>query len=147
MDRAGQKDDKLKSYLGNVRVLTMHGKDGVWLNSQIFEGDIIAYLLADNPNARSAVGQAILNRYVYCVDPELKQMLLIERVAGATTKSASVSRAGKVNIRKVRRTFGEEVEPQRRKVRKGTSKTTSNLLSHIYSANFAPFAVNPSFGT
>jgi hypothetical protein len=93
MDRAGEKDEGIKTYLGNVRVLTMRGKDGVWLNSEIFEGNLVAFLLADNPNARSAVGQSLLNRYVYCVDPELKQMVLIERVAGskkAVTQATTV---------------------------------------------------------
>ena len=37
----------------------------------------------------SAIGQSLLNRYVYCVDPELKQMILIERVKGSATKPAT----------------------------------------------------------
>ena len=83
MDRAGAEPDDIKTYLGNMRVMTMKGKDGIWFNDQVFETGFLAYLLSDNPNARSAVGQSLLNRFVYSVDVSKKEMILIERVAKA----------------------------------------------------------------
>jgi hypothetical protein len=87
VDRGGQQPDDVKAPLGNVRVITMHGQDGIWLNDKIFETNFLAYLLDDSPNARSAVGQSLLNRFVYCVDISRKEFTLIERVA--TTKPSS----------------------------------------------------------
>jgi hypothetical protein len=88
-DRGGQQPDDIKTYLGNMRVMTMHGQDGIWFNDKIFETNFLAYLLSDNPNARSAIGQSLLNRFVYCVDLSRKEMVLIERVASSTTHPAS----------------------------------------------------------
>jgi hypothetical protein len=75
---------------GNGRVLTFHGgADTLQFNDQISETNFLVYLLgAENPNARSGVGQSVLNRFVYSVDVERKELTLWERVpAGAATKA------------------------------------------------------------
>ena len=86
MDRGGQPPDDIKTYLGTMRVITMRGKDGIYFNGDIFETNFPAYLLGENPNSRSAVGQSLLNRFVYNVDAVRKEMVLIERIPTATSK-------------------------------------------------------------
>ena len=92
MDRGGgAPPEDIKTYLGTVRMINMKGQDGVHIGENIFESNFPAYLLGDNPNARSAIGSSILNRYVYVVDPGTLQMTFIERVGGvrkATTEPA-----------------------------------------------------------
>jgi hypothetical protein len=76
---------------GNGRVLTFHGgADTLQLNDQISETNFLVFLLGpENPNARSGLGQSVLNRFVYSVDVERKELTLWERVTpGATTRPA-----------------------------------------------------------
>lgn len=68
------------SYLGNVRTVQLTGKSGVFLSPDVFETDVFAILLENNPNASSGIGQSILNRFIYCVDPELKQFNILDKV-------------------------------------------------------------------
>lgn len=88
LDRNGQQPDDIKTYLGNMRVMTLRGQDGIHFTPEIFETNFLAYLLADDPNARNAIGQSLLNRFVYSVDVSKKEMLLISRVTRAATKPA-----------------------------------------------------------
>ena len=89
MDRGGgAPPEDIKTYLGTVRMINMKGNDGVRIAENIFESNFPAYLLSDNPNARSAIGQSILNRYVYVVDPGTMEMTFIEKAGNATTAPA-----------------------------------------------------------
>ncbi len=80
------------SYLGNVRTVQLTGKSGVWLSPEIFETDVLAILLENNPNASSGIGQSLLNRFVYTVDAENKQFSILSKVTlkevRATTQPA-----------------------------------------------------------
>jgi hypothetical protein len=80
-----------KTQLGTAQVLTFRGTDGIQLAENIFETNFLAFLLPDSPGARSGIGGSILNRFVYCVDAEKKELHLIERVPppAATTKPAA----------------------------------------------------------
>jgi hypothetical protein len=76
---------------GSGRVLTFRGGvESLAFNEQIAETNFLVFLLgAENPNARSGVGQSILNRFVYSVDAQRKEMVLWERVtSSAATKAA-----------------------------------------------------------
>ena len=86
LDHGGIPSENIKTYLGNLRVITMQGKDGIHFNKDVFETNFPAYLLGENPNARTAIGQSLLNRFVYSVDAVRKEMILIERVPGPSTK-------------------------------------------------------------
>jgi len=50
------------------------------LNDQLMETNFLAFMLGENQGNHSAVGQSILNRFVYSVDAERKELTLIERV-------------------------------------------------------------------
>lgn len=86
-----------KSYLGNVRTVTLTGKSGVHLSGDVFETDVLTILLENNPNARSGIGQSLLNRFVYCVDAEAKRFHVLERVSlsdvRATTQPSKIKRS------------------------------------------------------
>jgi hypothetical protein len=88
IDRNGQQPDDIKTYLGNMRVMTLRGQDGIHFTPEIFETNFLAYLLGEDPNARNAIGQSLLNRFVYSVDVSKKEMLLISRVSHAAAKPA-----------------------------------------------------------
>jgi hypothetical protein len=60
--------------------MTFRGTEGIQLADGIFETNFLAFLLPDNPGARSGIGGSILNRFVYSVDAERKELTLIERV-------------------------------------------------------------------
>jgi hypothetical protein len=77
------------TYLGDVRTVTLNGKSGVHLAPDVYETDVLAILLEDNPNARSGIGQSLLNRHVYCVDPETQQMHLIEKAPIETARATT----------------------------------------------------------
>ena len=83
-DRGAVPPDDIKTPLGNMRVYTMHGNDGIRFNDDLFETNFLAYLLEDGPNARSAIGQSILNRFVYSVDVSKNEFTLIERITKYT---------------------------------------------------------------
>lgn len=89
LDHGGLKIET-KSYLGNVRTVTLSGKSGAYFTPEIFETEILCILVDENPNAPSGVGQSLLNRFVYSVDPQLKQFNILARVtlkeARATTQ-------------------------------------------------------------
>ena len=93
MDREGKPPEDVKTYLGNMRLITMRGKDGIFFSKDIFETNFPAYLLGENPNARSAVGQSLLNRFVYSVDALRKEMVLIERISTTATKPVATPAA------------------------------------------------------
>ena len=80
------------TYLGNVRTTKLTGKSGAFLSPDIFETDLLVILLEENPNARSGIGQSLLNRFVYCVDTDKKEMSILARVTlnevQATTQPA-----------------------------------------------------------
>ena len=84
--RGDKQPDDVKTYLGNLRVLSLRGKDGITLNGDIFETNFVAYLLPEGLNSRSAIGQSLLNRFVYSVDASKKEMVLIERVPVAVSQ-------------------------------------------------------------
>lgn len=77
-----------QTYMGKVRSMTLKGLDGVWFNKDLFEGNVPVYLLSDGPNVRSGMGQSLLNRYVYMVDPEKKELTLLRRIAGPAAPPA-----------------------------------------------------------
>jgi hypothetical protein len=80
------------TYLGNVRTTKLTGKSGAFLSPDIYETDILVILLEENPNARSGIGQSLLNRFVYCIDAEKKEMNILAGIplkeAQATTQPA-----------------------------------------------------------
>jgi hypothetical protein len=80
-----------RTNFGNARVLTFRGEDAIQFSDDVKETNFLVYLLsADNPAAaRSAMGQSILNRFVYCVDVQRKELSLMERVPAPATAAPS----------------------------------------------------------
>jgi hypothetical protein len=78
------------SYLGNVRTTHLTGKSGAFLSPDVFETDLLVILLEENPNAKSGIGQSLLNRFVYNVDPDKEELSILRKVTlkevQATTK-------------------------------------------------------------
>ncbi len=71
-----------ESKFGNVRMILMAGdKDTVEFSEKVIEHDIPALLLADGGTAKSGLGAALMNRFVYSIDPMRNELALIERVA------------------------------------------------------------------
>ncbi len=81
MARSGEKTEVTRnSYLGGARVLRLIGKDGIHLGGGVYETDLFALLLDDNPAATSGIGQSLLNRFIYRVDAERGKFTLVSRV-------------------------------------------------------------------
>lgn len=83
--RSGREEPVPQSYIGDARSLQLRGDDGVWLAKNVFEKNVLVILMADHPNAQSGLGQSLLNRFVYCVDPEKKEFTILRR---ATTQKS-----------------------------------------------------------
>jgi hypothetical protein len=84
---------------GNVRVFWLRGEDNVELTKDLKETDLPVCLMGDpkHPDKKvptdSGLGQCVLNRYVYCIDPKRQQFRLLARVKAPQTQPA-VSRGG-----------------------------------------------------
>ncbi|HXE56162.1 MAG TPA: hypothetical protein VN541_24260 [Tepidisphaeraceae bacterium] len=82
---------------GNIRVLRLYGDDVVELGNKLRETDLPVALLGDakNPSATtmesSGIGQCLLNRFVWCVDPRRGQLRLMSRVQAPPPKPAVVT--------------------------------------------------------
>jgi hypothetical protein len=83
---------EVKTYLGSVRTTLLEGKSGVMFSPQLNESNVLVILLDDNPNAKSGIGQSLLNRFVYCVDADRKEFAIMDTVSleqvRATTQPA-----------------------------------------------------------
>jgi len=82
------------SYMGEVRVKTIKGKDAVYFSKSLVERHLLVVLLADTQTARSGIGQTLLNRFDYLVDPQLKQFCIMERLGEPATQPTTQEAAG-----------------------------------------------------
>lgn len=77
---------------GNVRVVWFRGEDTVELTKSLKETNLPVALMGDprHPELKvptdSGLGQCVLNRYVYCIDPKREQFRIMSRVPVATTQ-------------------------------------------------------------
>ncbi|HEY8668032.1 MAG TPA: hypothetical protein VIL86_15380 [Tepidisphaeraceae bacterium] len=94
LEKDGQKVE-VNSYMGSIRTILLKGRDTVTLGNQIVERDALVILLDDSPAAKSGIGQSLLNRFVYCVDPKRKEFAILQRIAleqaRATTRPATTA--------------------------------------------------------
>jgi hypothetical protein len=83
---------------GTVRTVWLHGDDIVELTPMLRETDLPVALMDDpkKPHFKNfeenGLGQFVLNRYVYCVEPKRQQLRIMQRVpqqGPATTRPAS----------------------------------------------------------
>lgn len=71
---------------GDVRTVWLHGDDVVELSKTLHETDLPVALIGDPKKPRftlmeaNGLGQCVLNRFVYCVEPKREQLRLIKRV-------------------------------------------------------------------
>jgi hypothetical protein len=77
---------------GNVRVVWFKGQDTVELTKDLKETNLPVALMGDpkHPEQKvptdSGLGQCVLNRYVYCIDPKREQFRIMSRVAAPTSQ-------------------------------------------------------------
>jgi len=101
-DLAWGKVEEIQSYMGPVQSTFLEGKDTVELARDVVETDLLLLLIGDpkhpekTPAARSGIGASLLNRYVYVVDPQLKQFMILARVPKPTTRPAAPGAGDKV---------------------------------------------------
>ena len=93
--------EKLKvdvNRFGNVRTTWLNGKDCVELTRYLKETDLPVALMGDPKKPQNAnvldsgLGQCVLNRYVYCVEPRRQQFRIMSRVAPPESQPASPNR-------------------------------------------------------
>ena len=84
-------DINVKTF-GDVRVLRLGGRDAIELAPDLRETDLPVALIGKDDHgpqtnaASSGLGQCLLNRFVYCVEPRRQQLRLLRR-AGAVGAS------------------------------------------------------------
>ena len=84
---SGQKADMEVTRFGNVRTMRLRGVDVVELGKGLKDANVSVALMGDpkdpekSADADSGLGQCVLNRYVYCVDPKAQQVRIMARVA------------------------------------------------------------------
>ena len=77
---------------GNVRVVWFKGEDTVELTGNLKETNLPVALMGDpkhpeqNVPTDSGLGQCVLNRYVYCIDPKRQQFRIMSRVPVPATR-------------------------------------------------------------
>ena len=82
---------------GAVRTVWLRGDDVVELTPMLRETDLPVALMDDPKKPHftnmeeNGLGQCVLNRYVYCVDPRRQQLRIMERVPQAKPTSAPAS--------------------------------------------------------
>lgn len=74
---------------GDVRTVWMHGDDVIELAPGIVaDTDIRVAIMPGRTVVNSGLGQCLLNRFIYCVEPKRGQLRIMARVAGPTTRPA-----------------------------------------------------------
>src|SRR5205807_5152515 len=82
---SGKRLDLEVKTFGDVRFLRLTGRDAIELSSDLRETDLPVALIGKDehgprPNAASSgLGQCLLNRFVYCVEPHRQQLRLLRR--------------------------------------------------------------------
>ncbi len=73
--------------VNGMRMIVLTGnRDALALSDDVVEMDLAVLLLADGGTGHSSLGSSVLNRFVYCVDPKRKDVMLLERVEPAAAK-------------------------------------------------------------
>jgi len=94
---SGKRLDVDVKTFGDVRVLRLSGRDVIELTPDLRETDLPVALIGKDdrgprPNsASSGLGQCLLNRFVYCVEPRRQQLRLLRR-APQPAQTQAVSR-------------------------------------------------------
>ena len=72
---------------GEVHAAWMHGDDALELAPGfVKDTDLRVAIMPPRQVVTSGIGQCLLNRFVYCVDPKRGQLRIMSRVAGPTTR-------------------------------------------------------------
>jgi hypothetical protein len=83
-DIASGKATDIKSFMGSIRTVMLMGKDAVELAPQFVESNVRVILVGSpkdepNPSQRSGLGASLLNRFIYCVDPQEGKFMILGR--------------------------------------------------------------------
>lgn len=85
-DLSKARPEDVKTFLGGVRSAVLTGRSLTKLAPGLTEMNVYVILVGDpdkpaaTPGAKSGIGASLLNRFVYCVDADLKQFRIMSRV-------------------------------------------------------------------